>query len=649
MTALSPIKKPIVGRNELVVFAPYPPAKNGIGDYVAELMPCHLADFDVTLVIADDAPLPSDPAPRVLLATEFQRYRRHFENVPKLYHIGNNHHHSYMLDLLGHNPGIVVLHDFNLGYLHEMATLQWGDKERLIAAMEREYGAIGYDLVRWQLANEYRELFAGYELALNGEVLDHATAVITHSRQTQYRVAARVPEKPVWHVPHHLSPQAKDYFGFDKQTARSELGLPPDELVITAVGFVVRAKQITLALDALSSLKPRVPRFRFVLAGERRPHEYNVDADIAESELREQVICTDYLDEDQFFKHLIAADVIVNLRYPSAGEMSGTLIRALGLGKPTIIFDHGPMGELPDRIVKKIRWSDERRNDLTNALYGLLVNPSERSLLGSRAAEYVRREHDIARVADRYAEIVRRVPSRTTQSTEKLAHYFPHPRGLAQKLRSMGETGRQVAEECPGRIWWTVNGAPLGGNPSQRALLVSGAAEPCIALLCGLFDWDRAAVTAVSPDEFLAPTPTGPDDIDPSAASFEFALVLLPDNLKEERSAQLMYRINRALLLGGSLLMETWPSGGTNDIRPPSMEVLAQRLRDAGFASLRELNTLDGFISDLVIATKREEKYRTTCISARKVSEYCVWRFHDATLGLPLRWGGRTGPSIACR
>ena len=45
---------------------------------------------------------------------------------------------------------------------------------------------------------------------------------------------------------------------------------------------------------------------------------------------------------------MAACDVLVNLRYPTMGETSGSVIRALSLGKPLVVSDVGWFSELPD-------------------------------------------------------------------------------------------------------------------------------------------------------------------------------------------------------------------------------------------------------------------------------------------------------------
>ena len=113
----------------------------------------------------------------------------------------------------------------------------------------------------------------------------------------QYKVAARVPRTPVWYVPHHLSPAASQYAHITKDEARRQLGLPDDQIIITAPGFITYAKRIPMLLAALSSLRTRVPPFRLVLAGEKCPDQYDVDTDIATAGLKNCASCTGYLDE----------------------------------------------------------------------------------------------------------------------------------------------------------------------------------------------------------------------------------------------------------------------------------------------------------------------------------------------------------------
>src|SRR5205085_225853 len=67
---------------------------------------------------------------------------------------------------------------------------------------------------------------------------------------------------------------------------------------------------------------------------------------------------TGYVSDDEFDAHYAQVDRVVNLRYPSAGETSGTLIRAFEMGKPVAVSDYAQFAEFPDDCVVKIPLGD---------------------------------------------------------------------------------------------------------------------------------------------------------------------------------------------------------------------------------------------------------------------------------------------------
>jgi glycosyltransferase involved in cell wall biosynthesis len=632
-----------------VVFAPYPPSANGIADYVHELMPYHLAEFDVTLVIADDADVPAEGqhAPRVLLASEFRKHRGLFSHAPKLYHVGNNPDHCYMLDLLARDPGIVVLHDFNLNYMHEVATQGWRERNGYWPALQLECGLLGKDVLRARFERRDRGQFATYELPLNGDVLEAATGVIAHSHYVQYKVAARVPQTPVWYVPHHLSPAASQYAHLTKGEARRQLGLPESEIIITAPGFITYAKRIPMLLAALSSLRTRVPPFRLVLAGEKCTDQYDVDADIAGAGLRGRTTCTGYLSEAEFFKHLAACDVVANLRHPTGGEMSGTLIRALGMGVPAVVFDVGPMGELPQTVVRKVAWEGDTHSALAAALYELISNRVRREELGARAAAYAQETHNIEKIGRRYAEIIRHggKAARVVED-EPLREVFPHPKIIASRIReTAGQPPSPVQLPVDGRVWWQCAKAPLGQDGRRALLLVPHPSETAF-FFANAFAWRPEDVTAITLVEFLAPELRDGEGNPILQGAFAFALVIAPTTLPEISAAALLRRLNAALRRGGNLTFEIWSSLELENNDSPLAEPrMVERLEDAGFAEAsRVYRRQDGFFAEAVPAVSEgADSRRLVCFTARKASAMAFWRFMVELEGKPSCFGGRIG------
>ena len=602
-----------------------------------------MRDFDVTLVLADDAELPEDFAdgPRILLASEFRKHRSFFSNVPKLYHIGNNPAHCYMLEFVTTDPGIVVLHDFNLNYVQQCATIRYPRLQAYERAMVREYGVFGAENVAWQSARPDREVFATYETPMNGAILESAERIITHSRYVQFKAAARAPHVPVWYVPHHLSPRIEEFAHLSKSAARKRLGLPQQPIIVTVLGFVTRAKQLSFSLNALAELRNRIPPFRFVIAGEQRPSEYDITPQLESSGLKEFTLCTGYLEESEFFSHLAAADLVVNLRYPSGGETSGTLIRALGMGKPCIVFDEGPMGELPDSIVKKVAWGEQSQQEFTAALYDLIAFTPKRQALAANAAAYARKHWEIEHIARRYAEVVRSKSKRFAPRAKATPRpYFPSPGHTARRLGSLGCDGSFEAGAA--ELWITSSAVPMGGF-GRSALVVSDRPEWLASQLCSVFDWARESVTTIALDEFLGERVCGPDGQSVQSGVFDLVLVKLSAELPENRCALLMRRINAALRLDGSVTIEVWQELDSKVVDPPLGEArLPDRLRDAGFSYVRASTSSETIITELLAPDhKRDVHVRFGCATALKASEMAVWRYHDRLTGFPAVTRGR--------
>jgi glycosyltransferase involved in cell wall biosynthesis len=118
------------------------------------------------------------------------------------------------------------------------------------------------------------------------------------------------------------------------------------------------------------------------------------------------VLITGYLDEDQFFRHIAAADCLVNLRYPSVGESSGTLTRALALGLPAIVYNFGPFAEIPNDVVIKVPLELGEPLALAAALDMLMHDPVQRQTLGEAARQHMRSHHSVQRSAGLYLDLV---------------------------------------------------------------------------------------------------------------------------------------------------------------------------------------------------------------------------------------------------
>src|SRR5204863_400448 len=81
---------------------------------------------------------------------------------------------------------------------------------------------------------------------------------------------------------------------------------------------------------------------------------WDVDAAIRDAGVGGRVSVLADVPDDEFLAWLSAFDILVNLRYPHRGESSGSLVRALQVGTPTIVSGVGTYLEVPDDVVVRI-------------------------------------------------------------------------------------------------------------------------------------------------------------------------------------------------------------------------------------------------------------------------------------------------------
>jgi glycosyltransferase involved in cell wall biosynthesis/SAM-dependent methyltransferase len=390
--------------DRLVIFGPLPPTRSGIADYLWEQLP-HLEQHVGVTVVVDDAQdlswvLQRRPSLDV-------RPMSKWENHPDLHalflhHLGNNRYHSFVRTAARLYPGVVVLHDFVQHHLVADVTVGQGDVASYQRILGDEYGPVG-ELVAPDRVNGAFSEFEQFLLPLNRSVIQGSRGVIVHSRWARTAVEELGIGVPVVDIPHHFFPPQEK---LDRSRAREALGISSDSLVIACLGHITPPKQVSLLLRALSSLEGYVPTFNLYLVGEPHDHAY-WKAEIERVGLQRRTTITGYVPIETLLLYTQAADVVVNLRYPTAGETSGTLIRALGMGAACIVFGYGSFADYPDDVVLKVPLSTNDVKPLAHAIGDLLLDPLLREALSNRAHNYIRTRHDIRACVRAYLSFLR--------------------------------------------------------------------------------------------------------------------------------------------------------------------------------------------------------------------------------------------------
>jgi glycosyltransferase involved in cell wall biosynthesis len=364
---------------KVAYFSPLPPERSGIADYSALLLPALQERVEVTVV-----PRGAKRAPR---GTDVA-----------LYHVGNSPEaHAWIVDALQRQRGLVVLHDFVLHHLVAGMTLGRGDTDRYLDAMQRDAGVIGrllaHGVVDHVLPPIWEERAQDFPLAW--EVLQHADGVICHSRHVEGLARSYGYEGPIRVIPMPAWPSVE---------AGDRLLPEGSTPTIVCCGHLNAAKRIPQLLAAFDVVRGRFRNALLVLAGSAAPSLRLENLGHEDGVLR-----LEYQDERDLWRVLRDGDVSVSLRWPTMGETSGMVIRALSLGKPLVVSDAGWFQELPDSVAAKVPVDDFEVATLAATLELLAEDERLRRRMGAAAAEYARREHSLERVADGYVAALEEV------------------------------------------------------------------------------------------------------------------------------------------------------------------------------------------------------------------------------------------------
>ena len=403
----------------IAFFTPLNPKRSGISDYSEALLP-HLAARagQIDVFVEDDPPAARLPQAnlRIRPFAEFdaENWAASYDAI--LYQMGNNPYHVSIYELALRVPGVVVLHEFNLHHLLAAVTIARGDWDGYFREVEYNGGAAALEQARRAQTGMQEPDYDG--LAMNRRLLERAQGVIVHSEYMVRAVRQAGFPLPIRKIPHGVEIPVVDRTEARRQF--SELaGFALDETtpVFGIFGFLKPYKRIHEVLRAFARLRASYPQARMVLVGEEHPR-YPLRPLIVELGIEDAVEIAGYVPLDAFTSAIAACDVCINLRWPTVGETSGSFLRALAMGKPTLVSEVGTFLEFPDDVAIRIPaptagpvpGNDRENSRETDWLYEymkvLLDDPALARGVGERARAYVAQECAWPKVAGEYIEFL---------------------------------------------------------------------------------------------------------------------------------------------------------------------------------------------------------------------------------------------------
>lgn len=542
---------------KVAYFSPLPPARSGIADYSAALLDELKKLVDVE--VFSSKPLSFNP--------------KNFDVM--LYQVGNNVYHDFCYETAMDHPGVVVVHEANLHHLIADITIKRGDWDAYMRAVEQEGSAA--DLA---YADRVRRLEVGpdYEgVPMLRQLLSRSKAAIVHSGCVESELRGAGFSGAVARIPHGAwIPDA------NRSDFRERLGLDETTPLIGIFGFLKPYKRIAESLRAFRRLVRVHPSAKLILVGDPHP-ELQLEALIRSLDLGLHVRVLGFRPIDEFVGYLAACDIVLNLRYPTVGENSGTLMRALGLGKAVVVSEVGSFSELPETICLKAPVDASEEDHLFEYLNLLVSRPELRRALGARAREWVGTECTWPKVARRYADFLESIAGNGTPlvavesgsaASEPAPASAPGVRVEPEYIRSWGpdESARGYIETHLTRFEKTLAITPPGGpddrilemgsylqiTPALKTRLGYGEVRGCYYGPAGKVD--QRSAQSIDGEEFHCTLELfdAEKDCFPYGDGY-FSTVLcceLVEHLTED-PMHMMAEINRILRLGGHLVLTT--------------------------------------------------------------------------------------------
>ena len=401
------------------VWSPLPPDASGVADYVEEQLATLNEALALTLVAENPAGVNEELRRRYRVIGPAQSD----PSSLRVYHVGNSPAHRAIYREALRVPGVVVLHEWNLHELLLGFAVTSHDFDGYKRQMRREHGERGA-VAALTMADALGGRHWSSVFPLNAEILERALAVVCLSGSTAARVATRIPGAPLLHLPHHA--QLKSHAP-DRAAARARLGFKDQERIVLAPGLATVSKSLDQAEAAVERIRARVADVVLVTAGGGEASATGPTPGRTRGLGR--------VDLQTLGDALLAADVVLALRFPSRGEASGVVMRSLAAGRAMVVSAGSTADEdLPAGVVARVSPGPGEVEELAALLEFLLTHDEDR-LRMEELARSVAGSRDVVSLTKRLAQFLHEVAADRPSLESRMAQRTARPKGLRDLIR----------------------------------------------------------------------------------------------------------------------------------------------------------------------------------------------------------------------
>jgi glycosyltransferase involved in cell wall biosynthesis len=437
----------------LAWFSPMPPVPTGVAACSAELVAA-LRQQHVIDVYGDEGPVA-----RASGAESAHNFvPRQLSNPYDLtvYQVGNSSHHDYLWPYLFRYPGLTILHDAHLHHARAAALLRTRRASDYRAEFAANHPGANVDLAELAVAGFDNHLY--YSWPMTRLVIEASRLTAVHTPAIADALKAGLPRAAVSSIRlGHGTLVSDAQARVARERVRGKYGIQKDAILFGVFGGLTPEKRIPQILGALEATLHYAPNAHLLLAGAAARH-YDVMADVVRRGLENHATVTGYIKSDnELTEHVAACDVSLNLRWPTAREVSGPWLRALAASRATIITDLEHLADVPSLDPRTWRvtpgsgirgaGSDpgaripdpgaivpicvaidilDEDHSLRLAMRRLATDPALRASLGAAGQQYWHQEHSLPAMLEDYEGVL-------ADAAARPAPHVPLPEHLVTK------------------------------------------------------------------------------------------------------------------------------------------------------------------------------------------------------------------------
>lgn len=397
---------------KIAFFTPLHPLKTGIADYAEEMLPYMRNRFQFDLFIdegyeASEKDIVSNH--NIYQFSEFELRKEEYDMV--IYQMGNNNYHEKIYEYLIKYPGIVVLHDYAIHHL--IAHIFYNNYKsdvKYFDEVEFNHGLVAKNIAYQRACNGELGLWEtdAVNYPMNKRILSKAISLITFSEFSKTNLEKYGLGVPIKRIFLHCGGEARKVNDNEKNEARikQEIKLEPDESLFCVFGFVTPSKRPYAIIEAFTRLINSGKKAKLIFVGEVHDVCKDLKTIVKKNKIDHLVTFTGFTDIDTFKDYLVASDVCISLRYPTMGETSGVLMRALSMGKPSIVTNIGTFKEFSNDMLVKVSYEEGEVEEIEEAMLKLTSDKESYDKMSELSYEYSKKHLQISNTAKEFCDFI---------------------------------------------------------------------------------------------------------------------------------------------------------------------------------------------------------------------------------------------------